>query len=302
VLQRVFPFLIPGAALLVIRAVEGRFWRINTLSLILLLVSVPFGLIAPLIYLKDAFGWLRFFMYPLFVAAAWGLYEISQSQRRRVAVGVILAGWVVAAPVILAAMADPGLGQEEHWEMQSLQTGQSAEQIVQVNQKGDVTRFPNWLGELQPVAAYLDNQVFAKGEIVAVDAFQGSAIAAQVHPDYLNRLLILTQDRQFKLMIEHPSHYHITYLLVPNSTNVPQDAINRTYPALWAGHQPGFVLAKSFPNTPQQWRLYRVVTGGQATSAMGVASYQRSMHEIYEAGGGLYLARDVAAAYRRDPN
>jgi hypothetical protein len=271
VLERAIPFLIPGMALIVVRAMEGRLLRIRTLLLLLLLLSVPFGLIMPLIYLKDSFGWLRFFMYPLFVAAAWGIYEISLSRQRRAVVGMVLAGWILAAPVIAVAMANPALGQEEHWEMESLRTGKTATQIVQVNQKGDITRFPDWIDQLRPVSAYLDKEVFAKGEIVAVDAFQGSAIAAQVPPSSLNHLLILTQDREFKPMIEHPRQYHITYLLVPNSTNVPQDAINRTYPALWSGRQPGFTLAHSFPETPQEWRLYRVTTSGQqhANAALG---------------------------------
>lgn len=256
VFERVLPFLIPSVGVVVVRALDKRFWRVNTLSLALLLLSVPFGLIAPLIYLGASFGWLRFFMYPLFVAAGWGLYEISLSQQRRMACVAILAGWIVAVPFIVSAMANPGLGQEEHWEMHSLLTGKSAGQIIEVNQRGEDTSFSNWLSELAPVATYLDSGVFSRGQSVALDAFQGSAIAAQVQPRYLGRLLILTPDRQFVSMIEHPSQYHISYVLVPNPAKVPQDMIDRAYPLLWSGRQPGFVLVHSFPDTPQNWRLY----------------------------------------------
>jgi len=56
--------LFPGAFLLWVRALDGKLWKVKTLGLVLL-VSVPFGLIAPLLYLGASFGWLRLFIYPL---------------------------------------------------------------------------------------------------------------------------------------------------------------------------------------------------------------------------------------------
>ena len=41
--ERVFPFLIPLALILLVRLVDGRFWRVNTLCVTLLGLSVPLG-------------------------------------------------------------------------------------------------------------------------------------------------------------------------------------------------------------------------------------------------------------------
>ena len=123
---RTAPFLIPVAALLVVRALEGRFWSSRTLSLCLLALSVPLGLIAPLLFMGASFGWLRFFMYPLLVAAGWGMYEVAISRRRERAAVVVLAGWVLAGPAALGAMADPKLGQEEHLIVRGLSPARAA--------------------------------------------------------------------------------------------------------------------------------------------------------------------------------
>jgi Cellulase (glycosyl hydrolase family 5) len=47
VVARSVTFLIPGCFLLLGRALDGKLWRVKTPGLVLLVVSVPFGLIAP---------------------------------------------------------------------------------------------------------------------------------------------------------------------------------------------------------------------------------------------------------------
>ena len=76
---RVWPFLIPVAALLAARLVDGRAWRIESVSLVVLALSVIVGLIAPMAYLGSRMDFLRYYIYPLFAAAGWGLYEIAIS-------------------------------------------------------------------------------------------------------------------------------------------------------------------------------------------------------------------------------
>ncbi len=263
---RTAPFLIPGIALMVVRVLGKRFWRIDTLALVLLLFIVPLGLIAPLVYLGDSFGWLRFFMYPLFVAAGWGLYETALSRHHPAAIASILGGWIVAAPLIVSTMANPKLGQEEHWEVASLLTGSIAGQTVRVDQQGKTAGFPNVVEESAPVARYLESDIFPMRQLVALDAVQGLPIAAQIRLEDLQHLLILNPDRRFKRMIANPVRYHVSYFLVPNPTKVPEDAINRAYPGLWAGTDPRFVLVKSFPSTVLQWRLCKAEIPVQRSS------------------------------------
>jgi hypothetical protein len=252
-LKRAVPFLIPGASLLLVRALDGRFWRINTLSLVLLMLSVPFGLIVPLVYLGSSYGWLRFFIYPLLVAAGWGLYEVALSRRRRLATRLVLASWVVAAPAILWAMANPSMGQEENREVQGLIKGENAAQIG-----FDTTAKTMTLDA--PVAQYVNS--LPKDSQVVVDNLKGWTIAPQVSPQYLKNVLLLTPDLRFKGAVQDPRAYGISHFLVPNPATAPNDQLVSTYPDLWAGDEPGFELAKSFPDTPQEWRLYRIVSPG----------------------------------------
>lgn len=246
--ERTAPFLIPTAFLLAARILDGRAREVNTISLVLLNLGVPLGLMVPQLYAGSSFGWLRYFMYPLFAAAGWGLYEVAKSRRKRLATVFVLGGWAFAFPVVLWAMANPSLGQDEHYEVRALVSGQDASE----------TGFTNYLADAAPVVRYLEEKVMPEGYVVAADATQGWPIAAQMPPRYLSNLLMLTPDRRFLQAVRAPQKYHVSYLLVPDPKKYPNDLINTTYPRLWEGKEPGFRLAAKFPRTMQGWRLYRL--------------------------------------------
>jgi hypothetical protein len=241
-MERAVPFLVPVLFLLVARLLDGRLLRINTLSLLLLSSSVQFGLIAPLLYEGMSYGWLRFFMYPLFVAAGWGLYEIAQSKHRRLAVTLVLAGWVLAAPVIFQAMKDPRLGQEENHVVEALFTGE---------------RF-RYGENIIPVVRYLETEVFSKHQTVLLEPEDEWDVAMRISPHDFGEHVIVTRDSKYRHMVENPTQYGVEYFLVPERT--PQKDINREYPRLYEGGEPGFVLVKSFPEKEPQLRLYKVVS------------------------------------------
>jgi hypothetical protein len=285
VVKRAMFFLVPGAFLLMLRALDGRFKRIGTLSLTMLLASVPFGLIGPLVFVGSANPYLRFYMYPLFVAAGWGLYEITLSRNPRRAKLLVLTGWIVAAPVILWAMATPTLGYEEHWQIRSVVTGRGASQAQSFNpETGKIEGFADWLNELAPVATYLKKDVLSDRKVVALDAFQGGAIAAQMPPEYLRKLLILTPDRRFKYVIRDPKKYGVSYFLVPDPKRVPQDALVQAHPGLWSGDTPGFSLNKSFPETPQRWRLYKIGPAGKTEKDVSFEAAAREGGKVIASG------------------
>jgi hypothetical protein len=248
-IERTAPFLIPAGSLLLIRALDGRLWRTNTLSLVLLLLSVPFGLIAPLIYLGASYGWLRYFIYPLFVAAGWGLYEVVLSRHPRRASMLVMAGWIVAAPVTLWAMTNPALGVEEHLVARGFVTGRDAEQVGFDTTTGSIE-------QNSPVARYL-NELPDESRVV-LDTSSGWSVAIQASPSRLENL-ILSHDFRFRAAVEKPRAYGVSYFLVPKPSGAPNDFIAARRPALWSGGEPGFELVKSFPETPSGWRLYKVV-------------------------------------------
>jgi hypothetical protein len=243
VAERVFPFLIPLAFVLLLRVVDGRAWRINSLSVLVLGLSVPLGMVAPLAFLGSPMGFLRYLVYPLFAAAGWGLYEIAISRRRRTAVALILAGWLVALPAGLWIMSSSRLGPEEHLELKAVANGGDGSDSV---------------GMRAPVARYLDSEILPKGRRVVFDSVAGgSMIAVQIRPAHVGRL-ILTFDRRFKRAIAHPGSYDVGYFLMPDPVGTPTDAIGRAYPRLWDGRQPGFRLVKTLQTPLEKWRIYAV--------------------------------------------
>jgi len=249
--ERSFPFLIPLAFVLLVRVIDRRFWRINTLSVILLGLSVPAGMVVPLAFLGSPVGFLRYLMFPLFVAAGWGLYEIAMSRRRRIAAVLILTGWLVAFPVGLYFMASPSLGPEEHVELGVLAKG---------------SKGADAMDKRAPVARYLNAHILPEGRNVLFDSYGGgSMIALQIRPAYMRRL-IATVDRRFKAALAQPSAYGVGYVLMPDPKSAPTAAIGRAYPRLWDGRQPGFRLVKTI-STPvwtmqsagvEKWRVYAV--------------------------------------------
>ncbi len=249
--DRTWPFLVPVAALLVVRALDRRLLRVNSLMLVALALSVPLGMITPLVFRGLSAGYLRYVMFPLFVAAGWGLFEIATSRQQRRAAGVVLAGWVVAAGAALWVMSDPALGPEsEAAVVKSVFTGKDAQQL----------RFENSILQARPFARFLEQGPFAEGAIVAADQDRAFAIASNLPLADLDHLM-LTPDRRFEAAIANPRGYGVKYLLVPKPAVFPEDAIVRALPRLWSGHAPGFRLVTDFPHHPsrEQWRLYRVV-------------------------------------------
>lgn len=241
--ERVYPFFIPLACVLLVRLLDGRLRRINTLAVLMMGLSVPFGMVVPLAVVGSPMGFLRYLMYPLFVAAGWGLYEIALSRRRRTAVAVILIGWLAALPAGLWIMSNPSLGAEEHVEVEAVAQGFDGTDTVDVE---------------APVARYLEANILPKGQNVLFDSVAGGAmIAVQIPPAYVGRLIV-TADRRFKDAVAHPRSLGVGYFLMPDPTGTPTAAIGRAYPRLWDGKQPGFRLVKTVPTRLETWRIFAV--------------------------------------------
>jgi hypothetical protein len=243
VAERVFAFLVPFGFILLVRLLDGRLWRVNTLSAIALGLSVPLGMVAPMAYVGSPMGFLRYLMFPLFAAAGWGLHEIAISRRRRMAAALILGGWLAAAPVALKVMTDPRLGLEERGELMGLAHGVDGSDAVDV---------------ATPVARYLDTQLLPKGRNVVFDSVaEGAMIAVQLRPAYVKQTIV-TSDRRFKDAIAHPGSHGVGYFVMPDPSRTTNAAIGRAYPRLWDGHQPGFRLVKTLTTRLEKWRVYAV--------------------------------------------
>jgi hypothetical protein len=246
--ERTGPFLIPLAFVLLARAVDRRFWRINSLSLMVLGLSVSLGMVVPMAVLGSDMSFLRYHMFALFAAAGWGLYEISLSRRRRAVVALILAGWVAAFPATLWIMSSPKFGQQERGELMALVKGGDGQDVVSLR---------------APIARYLDAHVLPSGRSVVFDPDRDggdSFIAIQIRSAY-TRQLILTYNTAFKEAVAHPGRHNVGYFLMPDPGGEPSTGISHRYPRLWNGQQPGFRLLKTFTTPLERWRLFAVLSG-----------------------------------------
>jgi len=254
---RTWPFLVPLAALLAVRALDRRLWRVESAGVVALSLSVTAGLIVPMAWLGSRMDFLRYHHFALFVAAGWALHEIATSRRPRRAAAIVLAGWVLAIPAALVVMADGSLAPQEQPQLRSLVTGKDALALGY----GDpvVTR--------AEVARHLERTVLDRGAVVLLDSYQGAAIAAQVPRRHADRLL-MTFDRRFDAALADPVRAGVDFVLMPDPAAWPQDVVGRERPRLWGGGEPGFRLAASFDpgpasHVPERWRLFAVGPGAR---------------------------------------
>lgn len=249
--ERVWPFLIPLAFMLLVRLVDGRLWRIDSLLVVVLGLSVTLGMVVPMAVLGSYMGFLRYHMFPLFVAAGWGLYEIALSRRRNAATALIVAGWLVAFPVTVYVMASPRLGEQERGELMALvEGGTSADDPV---------------GVRAPVARYLEAHVLGRGRSVVFDPNRAGGdqmVAMQIRAAYANQL-ILAYNRRFDEAVAHPTSYDVGYFLMAEPDKGPRVGISRRYPRLWSGQQPGFRLVKTLVTPMEKWRIYAIAPGAR---------------------------------------
>lgn len=244
--ERVWPFLIPLAFVLLVRLVDGRFWRINSLLVVVLGLSVTLGMVVPMAVATYSgnMGFLRYHMFPLFVAAGWGLYEIALSRRRNAATALVVAGWLVAFPATAYVMASPRLGEQERGELMALvKGGNSADDPV---------------GVRAPVARYLEAHVLGRGRSVVFDPNRAGGdqmVAMQIRAEYANQL-ILAYNRRFAETVAHPASYDVGYFLMAEPDKGSRVGISRRYPRLWSGEQPGFRLVKTLVTPMEKWRIY----------------------------------------------
>ncbi|MCL6636974.1 MAG: hypothetical protein K6T26_03395 [Alicyclobacillus sp.] len=249
--QRLWVFCLPLLALLLHRGRQRRLWQWDTLAVVLLSLSVP-ALQFNLLLHGASYGWLRFFFYPLPIAAAWWVYEwgldspsVAQAavlprqgrHRRRAAARRI--GWLYPLSLLAAAawtwrvMHNPVLAPEEY---------------DTLYQRWNITR----LQTTEAIAGYINQNL--PDATVLMDSF--SAFNVIIHCEHPQNLII-TSDLDFQEALQHPLAHHVQYILVPN----PQDsvfrfdAVNRQYPDLYARGAPWAKLVQSFDG----WRLYAVL-------------------------------------------
>ncbi len=238
-MERMAVFMPPFLLIVLMRIYRKALFKIDFLILTLLAFSIP--LLQYVMLLKGAtYGWLRYFYYPLAIAAAWFPYEI-----RHAAASVKNKMTAVMAVVIAASglwsvgvMNDARLAPDEYTYFRFQDSELYAESLVS-----------------RQVAQYLNAEMAERDDmLVLMDSFRAYNLIMYVrHP----RRLAISSDLDFKEMLEDPPAAEtLTHILVPKPEGVAQlDMVNVQYPDLYREGAPWAVLEKDFDD---KWRLYRI--------------------------------------------
>lgn len=225
-------------------------------SVLLISLSIPLFEIA-MIYRGGSFGWLRFFMYGipfsylLLIELRDAAPEWFHGQFKVLVWSIVLVALLVSNVASWFVMGDPKMGREE-WII--------TQKFVDPSQPS----LGYSLADARMIASYIAQ--LPTDEKVLVGTFIGFAIPllAQDPTRY-----VVTSDRDFESILWRP-YGSVTYVLVPKPEGLgASEPVNRVYPTLWESGSTWTELVKSFEDTRNQWKLYRVIGNPVGTPIEG---------------------------------
>lgn len=240
--ERSAPFLIPLAAIIVMRLMRKKLLRADFLCLLLLIFSIPLMQLI-MLYKGSSYGWLRFFSYPLPLVFAWLPYEL-QKQKERGRQFYVIGGCVTliflgaTAYVTGYFMNNSRLAPEEHEAIHYRQSTTFASNRLSMN-----------------VANELDQRLISDPKAsILMDSFNAFQIILDMKQ---SNQLVITSDLNFKKALNNPVVGKISYILVPRPVGVASlNAVNERYHNFYSKGAPFAKLEKQYGN---DWRLYRVI-------------------------------------------
>ena len=249
VLRKSFFFSLPLLAILLIRLIDGRWRRWDTLALLVLCGSIP-AMQYVMLLNGSSFGWLRFFVYPFVIAVAWIPYELSALRHSRhyrtAAAGLCLS--VLLSSLVITDMNNQALSPDEY-------------ELFHIKESGTYKD----LSKAREVAAYT-NALMREAEpgarpLILTDSY--SAYSVLLNSQYPKQWVI-TNDRNFMDILEDPYAYGVDYVLVSKKIGAVLQIIHETYPDLFAHGTFWTELEKDFDG---EWKLYRVTGSTTAPSS-----------------------------------
>ena len=229
------PFVPLLAVVLLFRLFDRRLFRWETPALILLALSIP-AMQYLMLMTGNSFGWLRFFLYPLPIAAVWLPYEFGKLApgrtlfRNTAAVFCCIA--LIASGVLTWISAhDPESGKEEYAAYISETTGDD-------------------LDTQKEIAEYI-NENCSDG-ILLLDSFETFYIILNL--DDTNNL-ITTASYTFTDALNDPAEFDVKYIVAVDPAGLgASDAINMRYSDLYENGADWCTLLMSFDG----FRLFEV--------------------------------------------
>lgn len=239
--ERSAVFMIPLGVMLVFRAIRGQLLRVDTAALLALALSIPAMQVA-MLYQGTSFGWLRFFCYPLMIAAAWLPYEWSvqrASRSSRWFGPAMLAAFAAFACFIVPVMQNARLAPDEYSAIHYRDSDILEASLL-----------------ARSIAQRLDADLLSRPDapMIMTDSF--NAYEIMVNSRYPKQFVNST-DLDFETILRDPPRHDVDYVLIPK----PEDfgtfnAINREYPNLYDRGSDWAVLDRTYPG---DWKLFRIV-------------------------------------------
>ena len=247
VLRKSLFFSLPLMAILLIRLLSRRWRRWDTIALLAFCTSIP-AMQYVMLMNGSSFGWLRFFVYPFVIAAAWIPYELSAlrlSRYHRAAAAIFCLSVLLSSLVILD-MNNQKLSPDEY-------------ELFHIRQSGTYKD----LTKAKEVAAYT-NALIGQAEprdrpLILTDSY--SAYSVLLNSQY-PRQWVITNDRDFMEILADPYAYGVDYVLVSRKIGAVLQIIHETYPGLFDHGTSWTELEKDFDG---EWRLFRVTGSTSST-------------------------------------
>lgn len=240
VLRKSLYFSIPLLTLLFIRLWSRRWHQWDTAALLLLCASIPAMQYAMLLN-GSSFGWLRFFVYPFMIAAAWIPHELGALRQTRY--------FRPAATMLCLALASSSFVVRD---MNNNELSPDEYELFHIEQSGTYKD----LHRAREVAKYTDG-VFRQAEegklpLMLTDSY--SAYAVLLNTSF-PRQWVITNDRDFEKILPDPYENGVEYILVSKKIGSVLQIIHETYPDLYEKGTFWTELEKDFNG---EWKLFRV--------------------------------------------
>ncbi|SPF47476.1 conserved membrane hypothetical protein [Candidatus Desulfosporosinus infrequens] len=236
VIKMVLLFSAPLISILILRLINHRLVRWDTLILLGMFLSISMVQIIMLVT-GTTFAWLRYFMYGLPVAVAWLPYELSKVKRQWHVI-IPLIAMIANYGILSYVVTQPSMAPEENKFLQ--------------NSFGNQNEVDDDWKQQSEIARYLDDN-YAHSSIL-VDTSSAFFIILQ---SKFPTQFYIPSDKEFINAVTDPEKYKVSYILLPNPKLVSGiNVINMAYPNLYNQGADWVELVKEFG---AKWKLYKVI-------------------------------------------
>lgn len=232
VLGKAFWFIPPALLIILKRIFTGKVFHKSFLIFLIILVFSEI-LQCFLLFEGKSAAWLRYFMYPLPVAAAWLPYELRTVKNALLKYAGVFLVFAASGVLTFYVLVNPVKAPDQY--------------NVFGNNKGSLS-----IETQNRIADYINRNL--PDATILMDTFTTfSVVLGSDHPQNL----IVSSSLIFNEAIKHPKEHKVQYILIPDPKDPlgSLDAVNTFYPGLYDSGSDFCVLQETF----KDFKLYKVI-------------------------------------------